>query len=94
MVSHISAGRALGITQDMVDTITEPEESPLFTDAEKAAIALSLELTRDSHVEPATFERAKAHFDDRQLVELVLNVGVANLNNRFTEAFWADLPSE
>lgn len=78
----------------MVDAITAADASPLFTDAEKAAIALSLELTRDSHLEPEAFARARAHFDERQLVELVVNVGVANLNNRFTEAFWADLPSE
>lgn len=78
----------------MVDAISDPVASPLFTDAEKAAIALSLELTRDSHLEPETFARAREHFDERQLVELVVNVGVANLNNRFTEAFWADLPSE
>lgn len=78
----------------MVDAITDADDSPLFTEAEKAAIALSLELTRDSHVEPETFARAHQHFDERQLVELVMNVGVANLNNRFTEAFWADLPEE
>lgn len=78
----------------MVETITDPDASPLFTEAEKAAIALSLELTRDAHVEATTFARAREHFDERQVVELVVNVGVANLNNRFTEAFWADLPSE
>lgn len=78
----------------MVDALTRADESPLFTDAEKAAIALSIELTRDSHLEPAAFERAKEHFDERQMVDLVINVGVANLNNRFTEAFWADLPTE
>lgn len=69
-------------------------ESALFTEEEKAAMALSLELTRDVHVEDATFARAKAHFDERQLVELVVNVGVANLNNRITEGFWADLPED
>lgn len=78
----------------MVDAIGDPDASPLFTAAEKAAIALSVELTRDGHVGPETFARAKEHFDERQLVELVVNVGIANLNNRFTEAFWADLPSE
>lgn len=78
----------------MVDAITDADASPLFTDEEKAAIVFSLELTRDSHVEEATFDRAKQHFDERQLVELVMNVGIANLNNRLTEAFWADLPKE
>jgi len=93
-VSHISQGRALGITKDMVDTITDPEGSTLFTDDEKAAIALSLALTRDAHASEELFARVKVHFDERQIVELVVNIGVANLNNRFTEAFWADLPTE
>ena len=93
-MSHVSAGRALGITQEMVDTITDPDGSALFTDEEKAAIALSLALTRDAHASEELFARVKQHFDQRQIVELVINVGVANLNNRFTEAFWADLPSE
>lgn len=92
-MSHVSAGRALGITQEMVDTITDPDGSALFTDEEKAAIALSLALTRDAHASEELFARVKQHFDERQIVELVINVGVANLNNRFTEAFWADLPS-
>jgi len=80
----------------MVDAIKAGTfaESALFTDDEKAALALSLELTRDVHVHDATFERARRHFDERALVELVVNVGVANLNNRITEAFWADLPEE
>ncbi len=93
-MSHVRAGRALGITQEMVDTITDPDGSALFTDEEKAAIALSLALTRDAHASEELFARVKQHFDERQIVELVINVGVANLNNRFTEAFWADLPSE
>jgi alkylhydroperoxidase family enzyme len=69
-------------------------DSALFTDEEKAALRLSLELTRDVHVSDATFAEARRHFDDKALVELVVNVGVANLNNRITEAFWADLPEE
>lgn len=93
-MSHIAQGRALGITQDMVDAITDPDASPLFTDEEKAAIALSLALTRDAHADEELFARVRRHFDDRQIVELVVNIGIANLNNRFTEAFWADLPAE
>jgi alkylhydroperoxidase family enzyme len=78
----------------MAHAIGTADESPLFSEDEKAAIAFSLELTRDAHVGAATFERARAHFDERQIVELVVNVGVANLNNRVAEAFWADLPAE
>jgi len=73
----------------MVDAIPRADASPLFAEDEKAAIALALELTKTAALSDATFERARAHFDERQLVEMVANVGIANLNNRFTEAFWA-----
>jgi alkylhydroperoxidase family enzyme len=76
----------------MVDAIGETGREELFTDAESAAIVFTIELTRNAHVGDEAFERARRHFDDRQLVELVVNVGIANLNNRFTEAFWADVP--
>lgn len=78
----------------MVDSITDPDESALFTEEEKAAIVLTLALTRDAHADEEVFARARRHFDERQLVELVVNIGIANLNNRFTECFWADLPKD
>lgn len=75
----------------MVDSILAADASPLFTSQEKAAIALSIELTRKAELSNENFDRAAAHFSERQLVELVMNVGIANLNNRVTDAFWADI---
>ncbi len=74
----------------MVDSILRAEASPLFTEPEQAAIALAIELTQRAELSNATFDRAAKHFSERQLVELVINVGVANMNNRLTDAFWAD----
>ena len=75
----------------MVDAILDADRSALFTEVEKAAIAAAIELTAKAELSNATFERVAQHFDERQLVELVVNVGVANLNNRITDAFWADI---
>ncbi|OGN78319.1 MAG: hypothetical protein A3H36_06990 [Chloroflexi bacterium RIFCSPLOWO2_02_FULL_71_16] len=76
----------------MVDAIPEHfEQSPAFTDEEKAVVAASLELTRRAELSNEAFDRLARHLDERQLVELVVNIGVANLNNRFTDAFWADI---
>ena len=74
----------------MIDAITRADRSELFTEQERAAIAFSLELTRTARVSDETFARAARSFSERQLVELAVNVGVANLNNRITESFWAD----
>jgi alkylhydroperoxidase family enzyme len=75
----------------MVDAITDAEHSPLFTEQERATIAMSIELTQRAELSNATFDRAARHFDERQLVELVMNIGIANMNNRVTDAFWADV---
>lgn len=75
----------------MVDRIFEADRSPLFTDEERAAVAMAIELTRRAELSNETFERVSGHFDERQLVELAVNVGVANMNNRLTDAFWADI---
>lgn len=75
----------------MIDAIPTVDASSLFTATEKIAVAVSIELTKTASLSEATFRRAAQHFGERQLLELVVNVGVANLNNRVTDAFWADL---
>ncbi|OLC57429.1 MAG: hypothetical protein AUH85_03385 [Chloroflexi bacterium 13_1_40CM_4_68_4] len=74
----------------MIAAIPRADASDLFTAEEKGAIALAIELTKTAKLSLATFERAAAHFNERQLVELVVNVGVANLNNRLSESFWTE----
>lgn len=78
----------------MVDAIARADDSELFTDEEKAVIAASLELTRTATLSEATFARLRPFFDDRSLVELVVNTSVANLNNRLTDTFVADVETD
>ena len=78
----------------MAEAIAQADESPLFTDDEKAVIAASAELTRTATLSEATYERARRFLDERALVELVVNASIANLNNRLTDAFVADVEDE
>ena len=75
----------------MVDAVGSAEASSLFTDEEKAVIAGSTELTRTARVSDSMYERLRRFFDERQMVELVVNTSIANLNNRVTDAFQADV---
>ncbi len=76
----------------MVDAIPDHfEHSQLFTDEEKAVVAASIELSKKAELSNERFDRIAKHLDERQLVELVVNIGVANMNNRFTDALWADV---
>jgi len=85
------SGRALGVTQEMVDAIPNVDASPLFTDEEKAVIAASTELTKTAKLSDATCARLRQFFDERAMVELVINTSIANLNNRITDSFAADI---
>jgi alkylhydroperoxidase family enzyme len=84
-------GRALGISQEMIDLIPNIEASPLFTDEEKATVAAATELTKTAALSEATFQRLRGFFDERQLLEFVVNTSIANLNNRVTESFEAEV---
>jgi alkylhydroperoxidase family enzyme len=75
----------------MVDAIPNADASAGFTEEEKALIAGSTELSRTAKLSDATFARLRRFFDERGLVELVVNTSIANMNNRITDSFIADL---
>lgn len=64
-------------------------ESPLFSDAEKAALEWTEALTKigPEGVSDAVYERVRAHFNEVQLSELSFAVGVINLWNRLNIGF-------
>ena len=65
-------------------------ESPHFTDAERAALALTEALTRIADqpdpIPDALWEEATRHFDERQLSGLLIGIGAINLWNRLNVA--------
>src|SRR3954471_1195357 len=64
-------------------------ESPLFSDAEKAALEWTEALTRlgPDGISDELYERARAHYSEVQLSELSFAVGVINLWNRLGIGF-------
>ena len=63
------------------DALAEYRTSPLFTDAERAALDYATELTRDTHVSPDTFAQLSRHYDDREICEIVWLVASEHLYN-------------
>lgn len=54
-----------------IDALPDYRVSPLFTEAERAALDYATELTRDRHVEVATFERLAGHYGEREICDIV-----------------------
>ena len=62
------------------------KDEALFDEMERAALALTLEMTRDVAVSDVTMKRIRALLPDRQVVELVGTVAVYNMVSRFLVA--------
>jgi len=64
-------------------------ESPLFSEAEKAALEWTEAVTRlsDHGVADEVYDRVRAHFSEDQISELTFAIGVINLWNRLNISF-------
>lgn len=60
------------------------QESPLFTDSEKAALQLAEEITHISvqGVTDETYEKLKLHFNSKEIADLIINTCHINFLNR------------
>ncbi len=87
---HPRAARKLGETDERLFAVSAWRESPYFTDAERAALALTEAVTRladrEDPVPDAVWSAAAASFDDKQLAGLVLAIANINVWNRLNAA--------
>ena len=63
------------------DALDGYRTSPLFTDAERAALDYATELTSSKTVAPETFAALKRHYDDREICDIVWLVASEHLYN-------------
>ncbi|HEV3282164.1 MAG TPA: hypothetical protein VG032_11245 [Acidimicrobiales bacterium] len=64
-----------------LDALSEYKTSPLFTEAERAALDYVTELTREKMVVPDTFARLHRYYDERQVCDIVWLVASEHLYN-------------
>jgi alkylhydroperoxidase family enzyme len=69
------------MNQAKFDALEQYSTSPLFTDAERAALDYVTELTKDKNVNPKTFARMSGHFSEREICEIVWLVASEHLYN-------------
>jgi AhpD family alkylhydroperoxidase len=87
---HARDARKAGETDERLDTVAAWRDTPFFTEAERAALALAEAVTRIAdRPDPVTdevFEQAAAHYDELALSALLLQIGVINTWNRLNIA--------
>jgi AhpD family alkylhydroperoxidase len=63
------------------DALDQYATSPLFTDAERAALDYVTALAKDKQVNPETFARMSRHYSEREVCEIVWLVASEHLYN-------------
>lgn len=63
------------------DALPEYKTSPLFSDAERAALDYVTELTQNKSVAPETFERLRKHYSERAICEIVWLIATEHVYN-------------
>jgi AhpD family alkylhydroperoxidase len=90
VVGHTRIARKQGETEDRLSAVAAWRDAPFFTDAERAALALTEAVTRlaDSAdpVPDSVWEEAARHYDDQELAALLLSIATINVWNRLNVA--------
>jgi alkylhydroperoxidase family enzyme len=63
------------------DALPDYRTSPLFNEAERAALDYATELTRNKSVAPVTFERLRKHYSEREICDIVWLVASEHFYN-------------
>ncbi len=82
--------RGAGESDERLSAVAAWRDAPYFTDAERAALALSEAVTRLSDrtdpVPDAIWDEAARHYDEQGLAALILEIATTNVFNRLNVA--------
>ncbi len=88
--SGARSARKAGMSDERLFAVAAWRETPYYTDAERAALALAESMTRLADradaVPDETWDAAAKSFDERQLAALVLWIATTNFFNRINAA--------
>jgi 4-carboxymuconolactone decarboxylase len=76
---HTRVGKAAGLTDEEIIRITKGPNAPGWTPFDATLLRAADELHADSFITDATWETLADHYDEKQLLDLVMTVGQYNL---------------
>ena len=86
------AAKIHGVSQDKLDAIWEYRESPLYSEAERAALDFALAAGAvPNAVDEAVMERMQAHWSEEQIVQILGAVCLYGFLNRWNDSMATDL---
>jgi AhpD family alkylhydroperoxidase len=87
---HVPFATKAGLSAAQIEAVKTDPASPLFDARDRAVLAYAETMTRDIDVPDALFDEVRAHFAERDVVELTVTVAGYNLVSRFLVALRID----
>ena len=93
---HTSDARKAGESEARLYLLSAWRESGLYTPRERAALAWTEALTNvaDTGAPSQDYEQGRAHFTEKEFVDLTLLIGAINVWNRISVGFRAVHPND
>ncbi|SFT27740.1 carboxymuconolactone decarboxylase family protein [Paenibacillus sp. BC26] len=81
---HTKDARAMGETEQRLYLLNAWREAPFYTEAERAALALTEAVTKisDGGVSQELYEQVREYYDEAEYVDLIMAINAINCWNR------------
>lgn len=88
---HSKDARAVGETEQRLYELNAWRETPFYSDRERAALEWTevLTLISETHAPDESYEKLRAHFSEKEIVDLTYAIGTINFWNRLAIAMRA-----
>jgi alkylhydroperoxidase family enzyme len=88
----VALGRGAGIDEEKLAHVgDDPLPTDLYSPDELAVVRYARVSTRMEPITDQLYAELAEHFDERQIIELCMTVGLSNVVNRFHATFLTDL---
>jgi alkylhydroperoxidase family enzyme len=85
-------GRGIGISEEKLRHLgDDPLPDGVYSEAEAAIVRYAQLSTRMLSIDDGTYQALAKHFSVQQIIEICLNVGLAQITNRFNATFLSDI---
>jgi hypothetical protein len=85
-------GRGIGISEERLRHLgDDPLPGGIYTEAEAAIIRYAQKSTKLLPIDDSTYQGLAKYFSVPQIIEICLNVGLAQITNRFNATFLTEV---
>jgi uncharacterized peroxidase-related enzyme len=92
LAHHSQMAKICGVSDEQINALKTGNSNKGFTDKEQTVIEYARQVTKDAEEMPEDlFKRLHSYFNDIQIVNLTLIIGLMNVFNRFNGALGVEL---